>query len=73
MAAPPGYTTLQVHRTTLAEIQWVADQLGLPYGKGLVVEDLIRWTMTPEGLSAFRKWKAEEILKGGPILSGPKS
>lgn len=73
MGAPPGYTTLQVRRETLAELGWLVQQLGVPYGKSHVAEDLVRWAMTPEGLAAFRAWKAEQVLKGGPLLSAPKA
>jgi hypothetical protein len=73
MSAPEGYTTLQIHKETLGEIRWVAEQLGLPGSKGRVVEDLMRWASTPEGLQTLRRWKAAQILNGGPVLSGPKN
>jgi hypothetical protein len=73
MAAPAGYTTLQVRKETLTELGWIVQQLGVPYGKSHVAEDLVRWAMTPEGLTAFRTWKASELLRGGPLLAAPKS
>ena len=59
----PNQTTLGTTKENSKLLRWFAEQNDLPSKtKALIL--LVKFATTPEGLKAFRQWRASEIVKG---------
>ena len=59
----PNQTTLGTTKENSKLLRWFAEQNDLPSKtKALIL--LVKFATTPQGLKAFRQWRASEIVKG---------